>query len=227
MISLDGSSWALRYRELAKIVVPSLIMGETVDQSQAIGDAVGVPGIRSWIARPHAAIDHHDSYRVDVNGANHYSFTNYCDGGYVFFNLGLISADDLTVWENSWPCASTGFDPVTISSANEHLVVTKYMIAFLDVYFRNADANLPLDERILTEQYALYHKPKVQFFSSEQCQATIPDNSYFSYRAYQVSSECDVQQKDPTGWFTSNSKTGNAPFSLRKPTISLRPPKPF
>jgi hypothetical protein len=50
MISLDGSSWLMRYSELAKIVVPSLIMGETVDQSQAIDDASGLPETRSWIA---------------------------------------------------------------------------------------------------------------------------------------------------------------------------------
>jgi len=227
MISLDGSSWLLRYRELAKIVVPTLIMGETVDQSQAVGEAGGLPEIRSWIARPHAAIDRLDSYRVDVNGANHYSFTNYCDGGYVFFNLGLISGDDLAAWENSWPCSSTGFAPVTISSADEHLVVTKYMIAFLDVYFRNRDVKPSLDRQILTEEYALDHKPQVQFFNSEHCEATLPDKSYFSYRAYQVSSECDVQKKDPTGWFTPKANSGDPNLSLRNPAVRLGPPWPF
>jgi len=83
MISLDGSSQMMHYRELGRISIPSLIMGETVDQSVEIGTLSGMPDptqIKDWIARPHAAIDHPDSYRVDVNGANHYSFTNYCDG---------------------------------------------------------------------------------------------------------------------------------------------------
>src|ERR1035437_1905873 len=162
--------------------------------------------MRDWIARPHGAIDRVDSYRVDVNGANHYSFTNSCDGGQVFFNLGLISLGDLTAWENSWPCASTGLDPVTISSADEHEVVTKYMIAFLDVYLGGWDPDWWLDRWILTPEYALSHTPTVQFFDSERCDATLPDHSYFKYRPHQVSSECDVAQKNPTGWFASQSK---------------------
>jgi hypothetical protein len=118
---------------------------------------------------------------------------------------------------------------VTISSADEHFVVPKYMIAFLNVYLGRPDPDRVLDRWILTEQYALDHKPQVQFFSSEQCQAAIPDKSYFSYRAYQVSSECDVAKKDPTGWFASQSPPGNADLFVRKPGPSyfyLLPLKP-
>jgi hypothetical protein len=204
MISLDGSSWGMRYHELARISIPSLIMGETVDQSVEIGTLSGLPDptqLRDWIARPHAAIDRHDSYRVDVNGANHYSFTNYCDGAKVFFNLGLITSSDLTAWLTSWPCANTGLDAVTISSTDEHEVVTKYMIAFLDIYFRNPGANTWLDHWILTPEYALTNTPTVQFFDTERCEAVLPDNTYFTYRPYQASDKCDVAQKDPTGWF--------------------------
>src|ERR1035437_47492 len=204
MVSLDGSSQFLHYRELARISKPSLIMGETVDQSAELGILSGLPDpiqLRDWIARPHVAIDRVDSFRVDVNGANHYSFTNYCDAAQVFFNLGLISSDGLAAWLSSWPCANTGIDAVTISSANEHEVVTKYMIAFLDLYLGGPDKNKQLDRWILTPDYALDHTPTVQFFNSEKCSAALPDNSYFTYRPYQLSSECDVAQKDPTGWF--------------------------
>jgi len=106
-------------------------------------------------------------------------------------------------------------------------VVTKYMIAFLDVYFRNRDVKPSLDRQILTEEYALDHKPQVQFFNSEHCEATLPDKSYFSYRAYQVSSECDVQKKDPTGWFTPKANSGDPNLSLRNPAVRLGPPWPF
>jgi predicted dienelactone hydrolase len=207
MISLDGSSWALHYRELARISVPSLIMGDTVDQSEVI-DPNG--DLRDWMARPHAAINRDDSYRVDVNGANHYSYTNYCDALQVWFNLGWITSDELTAGETSWPCASTGWFPVTISSADGHEVVTKYMISLLDLYLGGPNKSERLDRWILTPEYALSHTPTVQFFDSEVCQAVLPDNSYFMYRAYQVSSECDVAQKDPTGWFASPSATSNA-----------------
>ena len=226
MISLDGSSQLVRYSELSKIEMPSLIMGETIDQSEQIAAAENTPQLKSWIARPHAAINRLDSYRVDVNGANHFSFTDFCDGFQVLVNLGHPEWD----WSGSWPCIATGWDAVTISSTDEHVVVTKYMIAFLDMYFRNPNANLLLDYWILTPEYALTHTPTVQFFNSEKCEASLPDNTYFTYRTYQTSSECDVDQKDPTGWFTSQTTSSDPDPLLRSPVVGsygLRPRKPF
>jgi hypothetical protein len=234
LVSLDGSSQMLRYHELARISLPSLIMGETVDQSVELGTLAGMPDptqLRDWIARPHAAIDHIDSYRVDVNGTNHYSFTNYCDAAQVFFNLGLISSDGQTGWLSSWPCTNTGLDAVTISSADEHEVVTKYMIAFLDIYFHNPNSAPWLDLWILTPEYALTHTPTVQFFNSEGCHAALPDHTYFRYQPYQTSSECDVAQKDPTGFFASDPASSNSDpvvANTRAPNAQLlQPKKPF
>ena len=213
---MDGTSWLLRYRELSGISVPSLIMGETVDQSQII---FSDGSLRDWIARSHAAIDRDDSYRVDVNGANHYSFSNYCDAWQVFFNKGWLLPAELEYVQTNWPCSSTVPPAVTISSADEHAVVTKYMIAFLDTYFGHPNW---LDRWILTPEYALSHTPTVQFFRSEDCKAALPDDSYFRYRPYQVSSECDVAQKDPTGWFTSQSASSNSAQMLLTPAPGWR-----
>ncbi len=206
MIAMDGSSQLFHYRELARISVPSLIIGDTVDQSETIyPDA----SLRDWIARPHAAIDRKDSYRVDVDGANHYSYANICDGFQVWFNLGWINSDTLTALETSWPCASTGWFPAAIPAADAHEVVTKYMISLLDLYLAGPDKSNWLDEWILTPEYALSHKPTVQFFDSEACHAVLPDHTYFTYRPYQTSSECDVAQKDPAGWFASPSPSAS------------------
>jgi len=206
MITLDGSSWMMLYRELARISIPSLILGETVEHYVELHTIAGAPDptqFMTYDARPHGAIDRLDSYRVDINGANHYSFTNYCDSAQVFLNLGLISSDYETAWLSSWPCTNTGLDPVTISSADEHQVVTKYMIAFLNIYLARPNLDWPLDLWILTPQYALDHTPQVQFFNSEKCKADLPDDTYFTYRPHQTGNECDVAQKDPTGWFTN------------------------
>jgi hypothetical protein len=97
----------------------------------------------------------------------------------VFFNLGLISSDDLTAWLTSWPCANTGLAAVTISSADGHEAVDRYMIAFLDSYFRNPADNHWLDRWILTPEYALNHTPTVQFFDKEVCHASLPSDTYF------------------------------------------------
>ena len=214
IITLDGSSQVLHYGELDRIFVPSLIMGETADQ---LGAWFPDGSLRDDNARPHAAINRGDSYRADVDGSNHYSYTDYCDAGRVWFNLGWISNDDLAAWEGSWPCANTGLDAVTISSADAHEVVTKYMIAFLDLYLGGSHKNKWLDSWILTPNYALTHTPTVQFFDSEHCSAALPDNSYFAYRPFQTSSECDVAPKDPSGWFVTESGPGDSTQSLIAP----------
>jgi len=206
MITLDGSSWGLKYHELQKINVPTLIMGETVEQSEMLG-------LRDWIARPHAAINRPDSYRVDVNGTNHLSYTGNCDTAEVWFNLGWISGEDLYNWQNSWPCASTGFNPATISSVEAHATVTKYMVAFLDLYFGHPSL---LDRWVMTPAYALNHTPTVQFIDSESCQASLSGPDYFSYRPYQVSTECDISQKNPPDLFAPLNGIGNASKAMNQ-----------
>jgi hypothetical protein len=70
MVSLDGSSQMMRYEEFSRISEPSLIMGETVEQLVQMGTLSGMPNpeqLRTYLARPHAAIDRSDSYRVDVD----------------------------------------------------------------------------------------------------------------------------------------------------------------
>ena len=223
MISLDGTSELLRYREMARISMPSLIMGETVENSQFLN---GGPQDRDWIARPHAAISRHDSYRVDVNGSIHSSFNNSCDGFQVQFNLGLISSDDLKAYMSSSHCTNLGPDPATISAADAHQVVTKYMIAFLNTYLGHTNT----DSSILTPDYALTHTPVVQFFDNETCSAAVPDDSWFSYRPHQVTSECEVALKDP-GWFTAqaplatenSASLGFAPLAPDEITYSEAP----
>ena len=95
-------------------------------------------------------------------------------------------------FDSFWPCSSTVLPAVTISSADEHMLVPKYMIAFLKVHLRHPGPDTERDRAILTPEYALDHTPTVQFFDSEECRATLPDWSYFTYRPHQSSGECDV-----------------------------------
>ena len=180
MISLDGASMYLRWRELDRIAIPSLIMGETVENSEQFGEAyigaAGGPPMRDWIARPHAATARPDSYRADVDGSNHYTYTNYCDAAYVFYNIGLVTSQGEQSWLNSYPCASTGLNAVTVSSANGHKAVTEYMTAFLNVFLGHST---PLDRYVLTPEFALSHKPTVQFFLDETCPNSLPSPTYF------------------------------------------------
>ena len=210
IIPIDAYSQLLQYSELARISVPSLILGDNPDQEE---DFLQSQPVRALSARPHAAINRYDSYRVDVNGAGFESFTDWCDAWQIFYNLGQISDADLAPWENSWPCVGAA----TMSRADAREVITKYMIAFLDIYLGGPNINKTLDWQILTPEYGLSHTPSVQLFNSQSCQAALPDNSYFSYRPYQLYIECDVAQKDPTGWFALSSASGNPAPMLRTP----------
>ncbi len=189
-ITLDGAAWFLHYRELSNIGVPTLIIGEGVD---AFGAGWG-PDLRDTNARAHAAIDRSDSYRVDVDGTNHASFGDQCDAMRVWHNLGWMSDSDLDSILSSPMCA------VPTSSADVHAAVTKYAIAFLDVYFGHPDN---IDRWILTPDYALTHSPTVEFFNDEGCKASVPDHTYFKYRPYQTPETCEVAPRDPSWFFAS------------------------
>ena len=96
IIPLDGSNQMLWFYELARINVPVLAMGQE-------WSALEAQGFADWQARQHAAFSGHPSYRVDVNNANHISFTAACS---LF----------------GFPCA---WDRET------HRLINKYMVAFL------------------------------------------------------------------------------------------------
>ena len=137
IISLDGTSNMLRWQELARIAVPSLIMGQTVG------------GIGAWSGRPHAAIGRPDSYRVDMPNAAHVSFTSWCDGALVASVAGLISAADVDSARAANGCIGT------LAPDLSNQVVTTYMIAFLEKHLVGTNAY----DRILTAQYAGSHQP--------------------------------------------------------------------
>ncbi len=210
--TMDGLSQQLRYNELARISVPSLVIGETIEHTVSYNS--GAPcrldpdGL--WIARPHAAINRSDSYRVDVTIANHASFCNLCDGLKVMSSLGLDAGADIP-WakQNSWPCVASGtFDPANDPSTRQ--IVTTYMLAFLNTYFGRGD-----ESWMLTSSYATQNQPLVEFFDSEQCDAplpidaSLPSEDYYTYQPHP--GECLTAQKDPAGYFAPETSDGGAP----------------
>ena len=56
--------------------------------------------------------------------------------------------EDGSYLKSNWPCASTGLTAVTISAADEHKVITKYMIAFLNVHLSGLRESSWQDELI-------------------------------------------------------------------------------
>ena len=79
----------------------------------------------------------------------------------------------------------------SLPSSEMNRVVTRYTIAFLKKHLLDSSAY----DSILTASYAATHQPAVQFVTSEKCEASRPDDSYFSYVA--EPGECRVEKKDP------------------------------
>ncbi|MGA3123150.1 MAG: hypothetical protein ABSF69_20455 [Polyangiaceae bacterium] len=207
VVTMDGFSEELRFGELARLSIPSLILGETIGSTYAYQ---GVPiedtfqGL--WNARPHAAIGRSDSYRVDLTQANHMSFTVWCDGLTVMKNLHIATPDGTSIDTDlaSWPCVAQGtFDPTTNPATRE--TVTTYMVGFLQSEFGVADLST-----VLTPTYATQNEPDVDFFASEACgDAGAPDGGYTYFAAR---GECEMAVKDPLDDFlTDESKSAPLP----------------
>jgi len=196
LVSLDGASYNMKYEELARVRVPSLLLGETVEALVAFEDIIGVGGtgiFKLWEARPHAAIDRRDSYRVDIVGTNHFSYMNACDGFDLMNKVGILSSANYENLRSSYLC------PADLPDAVTHEIVTTYTVAFLNTHLRKAGRS-KRDMSVLTNHYAKTHN--VQFFRGERCHAARPDKeSYFTYRPHPH--ECVAAQKDPAGWFAN------------------------
>ena len=192
IVSLDGSSWAMRYEELARISVPSLIMGETFDNF----------GLDN--ARPHAAINRDDSYRIDVTGTNHLSFSSFCDGFKLMSRIGVDKTTAIPGYsEDAWPCVGeSNFDPAKNPAYRQ--IVTTYILAFLNTYLGRED-----DSWMLTFGYAKQYQPQVEFFSSEACGATPPSQD--QYTCHPRPCECGIGNRDPSGYFAPPVADGGAP----------------
>ena len=208
IVSLDGASWGMRYRELARISVPSLILGETVEHVVSYSYnptlAAAAPELGLGVARPHAAITRSDSCRVDVAIANHLSFSSFCDGLRVMSSLGVnVSTAIPGASEDAWPCAVQGtFDPANNPATRQ--IVTTYVLAFLNTYFGRED-----DSWMLTSSYASQYQPSVEFFDSEACNECQVGQGDYAYRPHPC--QCSAAQQDPPGYFAPLAPDGGAP----------------
>jgi hypothetical protein len=196
IVTLDGNSQLLRYDELARISVPSLILGETVEHTYSYASRPSPdPDLGLWMARPHAAINRGDSYRVDVGIANLFSYSSWCDGLKVMSNLDVVTigTTSLDTYRSSWPCVvQDTFDPANNPATRQ--IVTTYMLAFLNTELGRKD-----DSGMLTSDYAAEHQPEVKFFDSEACSASSPGATEYVYRPQ--AGLCVLAERDPVGYF--------------------------
>ncbi len=194
IVPLDGSNQCLHFYELARIRTPEMGMGQEWSMLKSLFvDTYGMPDYwASWQAREHAAIQGHPSYRVDVAGAYHSSFTNGCYAAEVLKDKGLVEGEnEWFYWTlKDWACTP----PLPQDEAFR--LVTKYVIAFLQTHLNDMTGY----QNILTPGYSITHEPNIEFFVTEKRNPNATDDDwpeFFMYFMHQSAKDQARAFKDP------------------------------
>ena len=183
IVSIDGSSQFFNYAEMARIKIPSMVIGQEWSSLES-----AKVNIETLLARPHAAIQGHPNYRVDVAFANHFSFLNLCAVAQVQNEQGIIDDASLEAYLQQ-SCQSEPVSPEEFSN-----LTTQYMIAFLKTVLVGEKGY----KEMLTTDYALENEPFIEFFETEQgSHDEIVEEGYFSYFKHQPDTERATALKDP------------------------------
>jgi predicted dienelactone hydrolase len=186
IVTLDGSNERLHFSELAQITLPAMGIGE--EWSTLAWDPVFLGGA-SWQARQHAAMQGHPNYRVDVAGAQHLTFTIWCEIVEVYHDIGWV--DDEFYTANR--CSQ---EP--IPQAEVERLTTMYMVAFLKDNLVGEHGYQPY----LTPGYAQVNEPNIEFFVTEKRNPHAIDEDWpddFIYFPHQPGSEQAIGPKNPQG----------------------------
>jgi dienelactone hydrolase len=194
IVAFDGAAYLLDWEELARIRVPTMIIGEEWNMLAAF-DQYGEGGEH---ARTHAAIQGHPSYRVDVFGTNHASFRDSCAVDSLIHDDEDLSPFKPQI-DDEWlegVCDSDGW--MTTPSTVAMPIVNKYTVAFLKTVL----AGEPGYQDMLTPGWAL-EQSLVEFFVTEKRNPkAVRDDpgfgEYFLYFPHQPGSEQARGKKDPS-----------------------------
>jgi predicted dienelactone hydrolase len=182
IVPLDANNlFTLHYAELARIKIPSMVIGREWDTLKAGGS-----NEESLLARPHAAIQGHPNYRVDIANYQHMSFSSACSAMNV---LRPLNGDEATDAMLKMYCPA---EPVPPDETGN--LVTRYMVAFLKTVLAGESGY----QEMLTPGYALANEPFIEFFVTEKGSSNPRDEEgYFSYIVHQPGTERAKALKDP------------------------------
>jgi dienelactone hydrolase len=181
IVLLDGSNQLFYYAELARIKIPNMGIGREWNTLESQEPTSG-----SFMARPHAAIQGHPNYRVDIANYQHMSFSSTCSAMNV---LRPLNGDEPTDAMLKVYCPA---EPVPMDETGN--LVTRYMIAFLKTVLAGERGY----EEMLTPGYALANEPYIEFFETEKGGPNLIDeDGYFSYFMHQPGTERAKALKDP------------------------------
>ena len=152
IVGLDGANQELRFEELARVKLPALGLGEEWDV------IAQDPLMESWQARQHAAFSGHPSYRVDVSGMNHFSFSDSCDG------LTIMDLHGLTTFMGTNDDLRSGLCEGVNPPSEGRAIITRYMLAFLKTQLLGETGY----QQMFTPGWALTRETKIELFETEK-----------------------------------------------------------
>jgi hypothetical protein len=199
LICLDAGSHMLRWEELSRIRVPSLIMGQAYWAHGQYSDRLS-PDDESYVARPHAAICAQTrAVRVDIGLADHMSFADAGDGLTILHDSGFISDDIFSARLTDYVPGLLSGSPV-LPNRDVHRMITKYAVAWLKAELVKDGSEL--SKRILTQAYVKANEPNVEIYWNEDCSpGETPQPGTFTYFADMAPGACAVGDKNPAGYF--------------------------
>jgi predicted dienelactone hydrolase len=181
IVPLDPSSFNLPYADFARIKIPSMIIGREWGMLES-----GHANEESLLARPHAAIQGHPNYRVDIANYQHMSFSSACSAMNV---LRALNGDEATDAALKMYCPAEPTPPDETGN-----LLTRYMVAFLKTVLVGDRGY----REMLTPGYALENEPYIEFFETERGSPIQTDEvDYFSYFKHQPDTEQAKALKDP------------------------------
>lgn len=200
ILALDALATPLHWWEMARVTVPSLVMGREWSTLAALAAAPGRDFLQTWVARPHGAFSGHPNIRVDVSGTNHQSFSGTCQFMAVLRDLGILPP---TPWPR--PVCKGVTDLLEVQR-----LISLYSVSFL----RTALVGDPGLDYDLTPGWALTREPLAEVFVTEKrnpnafeddCLASgaqdpspsCPDPHLFLYFPHQPGKEKAFGEKEP------------------------------
>ncbi len=153
VLHFEGESDFMQFHELARIHIPSMVLGREEPRLTNIG-------IPAYNARPHAAISARRNYRVDVINSQHLSYSNLCATAQIWGEKGIYSPDDVAFFVSIW-CPP----PSKIAPAEGWRITTEYSVAFLKTYLAHEECSA---QRMLTPEWTVANEPGVAFYTTER-----------------------------------------------------------
>lgn len=156
LLLLDASNQMLWFRELSRVAVPVLSIGE--GYASLLADS-GEPGWAAWQARQHAAFSGTPAYRVDLDPVRHFTLATPCENVIALRDSGYLTGSQAEAQLATIGCLRTDLLPTGAA----HAIASRYVMAFLETHV----AGRPGLQRVLTPGHALTHESHARFFVTE------------------------------------------------------------